>query len=257
MAIVRLQHIGIVVKDFTKAWNRFDQILGMRTRDFRNDQSKGMQHDARVLLGDGCWIHVVFNWNPETRVYRFLEEQGEGLEHIAIETDDIEKDVERLRDQNIPIFEDNIFDANDGYEAFVYPENGIGFTVELIQPHASSWNYPDASRSKPISTKLGVYRAPQLTAVVDDVDEAQERFARCFGLEPRENGVPLGDNCQLRLINDDSSPPRHRGLRRLTLETRTLESDLEYLKKRQVPISPEGVLDAERGVGFEVDLISS
>jgi hypothetical protein len=43
----------------------------------------------------------------------------------------------------------------------------------------------------------------------------------------------------------------------LTLETKTLESDLEYLKKHQVPISPEGVIAPERGVGFEVELISS
>ena len=257
MAIVRLQHIGIVVRDFTRAWNRFDQTLGMRTRDFRDDQSKGMQHDARVLLGNGCWIHVVFNWNPETRVYRFLEQQGEGLEHIAIESDDIERDVGRLREQKIPIFQDKIFDANDGYEAFVYPEDGIGFTVELIQPHASSWNYPDESRSQPVSTKLGIVCAPQLSAVVDDVDKAQDHFTRLFGLESHEDGIPLGDNCRLRLINDDASQPSHHGLRRLTLETKTLESDLEYLKKHQVPISPGGVLDAERGVGFEVELISS
>jgi methylmalonyl-CoA/ethylmalonyl-CoA epimerase len=252
-----LQHIGIVVKDFTEAWNKFDHILGMRPQDFRDDQGKGMQHDARVLLGNDCWIHVVYNWNPQSRVFRFLEDHGEGLEHIAIETDDIEAEVGRLRMQKVPIFEDTIFDANDGYEAFVYPENGIGFTVELIQPHASSWIYPENYRGIPVSAKLGVKRAPRLTAIVDDIGKAKESFSRLFGLESRTADIPLGDNCVLQLINDDSTPPRHRGLSRLALETTTLESDFEVFKRGQVPISPEGVLESERGFGFEIEFVSA
>lgn len=257
MAIVRLQHIGIVVKDFTEAWNKFDKILGMRPQDFRDDQAKGMQHDARVLLGNDCWIHVVYNWNPQSRVFRFLENHGEGLEHIAMETYDIRAEVARLRAQKVPIFEDRIFNANDGYEAFVYPEDSIGFTVELIQPHTPSWVYPETRRRMPVSTKLGIQSAPQLTAVVDDVDKAKEHFAGLFGLQFHENGIPLGDNCLLRLAHDDSTLPRSRGLRRLTFETKTLDDDLAFLKKNQVPISPNGVLEPGGGLGFEIEFISS
>lgn len=257
MAIIRLQHIGIVVRDFTQAWNAFDKILGMRPQDFRDDQGKGMQHDARVLLGNDCWIHIVYNWNPQSRVFRFLEDHGEGLEHIAIETDDIEAAVGRLRKEHVPIFEDRIFNANDGYEAFVYPEDGIGFTVELIQPHASSWMYPEAHRGIPVSTKLGIQCAPQLTAVVDDVGWAKDRFAKLFGLESHENRVQLGDNCLLQLIPHNSSSPCRRGLSRLTLETETLDSDIEMMKKAQVPISPDGVLESKHRLGFEVAFISS
>ena len=30
----------------------------------------------------------------------------------------------------------------DGFEAFVYPDQLPGMTVELIQPHAHSWTFP-------------------------------------------------------------------------------------------------------------------
>ena len=40
------------------------------------------------------------------------------------------------------VWEDRILDANDGYEAFVYPDKLPGLTIELIQSHDRSWYYP-------------------------------------------------------------------------------------------------------------------
>src|SRR5581483_8385575 len=89
VAIVRLQHIGIAVPDLRAACDCFEQLYGLTARDYRNDQGRGMQLDARIVLGNACWLHVVQNWNPESRVYQFLDKQGPGLEHIALQTDNI------------------------------------------------------------------------------------------------------------------------------------------------------------------------
>lgn len=145
MAIVRLQHFGIVVENLQAACEQFEDLSGLKARDFRDDQGKGMQYDARILLGNDTWLHAVQNWNPDSRVNQFLQAHGEGLEHIALETDDIEADVQHLRDLGVPIYMDKIFDANDGFEAFVYPADGVGFTVELIQPHSHSWGYVESA----------------------------------------------------------------------------------------------------------------
>ncbi|MFZ0995578.1 MAG: VOC family protein [Candidatus Dormiibacterota bacterium] len=143
MAIIRLQHIGVAVRDLDAACRKLDDLFGLKARDFRDNQGKGMQRDARILLGNQCWLHLVQNWDTESRVYKFLEEHGEGLEHIALESDDITADVERVKAAGVEVFQKRIFDATDGFEAFIYPEDTAGFTVELIQPHADSWGYPD------------------------------------------------------------------------------------------------------------------
>jgi hypothetical protein len=102
-----------------------------------------MQHDARILFRNQCWLHLVQNWDAESRVNRFLNSRGEGLDHIALQTSSVQADVSHLRERDIPIFRDEIKDANDGYEAFVYPDQLPGMTVELIQPHAHSWSFPE------------------------------------------------------------------------------------------------------------------
>ena len=127
--ILRLQHIGTAHRSHASAAERLRQV-GLEPAELRTDQGRGFQLDSRKLLGNECWLHVVHNWNPEARVCRYLRSRGEGLEHIAIETDDIEGAVARVK-ESAPIFEDRIFHAADGFEAFVYPADACGFTVEV------------------------------------------------------------------------------------------------------------------------------
>ncbi len=141
--LLRLQHLGLVVDDLARAREQFERIFGLVARDFRDDQGQGMQYDARILFPNHCWLHLVQNWDPDSRVNRFLRDRGEGMDHLALQSSDVHADVAHLRARNIPIFNDEIKDANDGFEAFVYPDQLPGMTVELIEPHAHSWTFPD------------------------------------------------------------------------------------------------------------------
>ena len=249
MSIIRLQHIGTAVSDFERVSKTLER-LGLPTRDFRNDQGKGFQHDSRVLLGNECWLHIVHNWNPESRVNQYMNTHGDGLEHLALETDDIEADIERLRKQKIPIFEDKIFDANDGYEAFVFPEHSIGFTIELIQPHVKSWAYPDDARDKAVSPKLGIVRAHSVRANVKDLNIATERFETLFGLKAHSNVINLG-NAELEL--QENQGREH--LTSVTLASQTVTQDMEVLQSFGAKIIGESSFDSE--FGFSVELVSS
>ena len=56
MSFVRLQHIGVVVRDLQVVCDQLDSWFGLRAQDFRDDQGHGMQLDARILLGNECWL---------------------------------------------------------------------------------------------------------------------------------------------------------------------------------------------------------
>ena len=265
--ILRVQHIGMVVRDLRDACDRFEGVLGLPAIDFRDDQGQGMQLDARILLGNECWLHLVQNWNPESRVNRFLRERGEGLEHIALETDDIEADVAHLREIGIGVWEDRILDANDGYEAFVFPDKLPGLTVELIQSHDRSWYYPPEAVGKPVSTSLQLARLQHIGLCVSDLDDACGRFERYFGLVAQDHRSDQGkgmqrdarilfaNQCWLHVVQnwDPESRvnrfvrERGEGLDHIALQTRDVEGDVAGLRERGVPFFEDAIFDTEDG----------
>ena len=252
--ILRLQHIGTAHAGHASAAERL-RLVGLEPAELRTDQGRGFQLDSRKLLGNECWLHVVHNWNPEARVCQYLRTVGEGLEHIAIETDDIEGAVARVK-ESAPIFEDRIFPAADGFEAFVYPDDACGFTVELIQPHASSWNWPDPPPVR-VSPLLSVTHLAEVVAGSPDPEAAGRRFQELFDV-PFEsaNGdgviVPFPNACRLRFA---PGPP---GLRALVLETPDLEADRRALEAAGTPAEAAPDADELRvpasATGFEIQL---
>lgn len=228
--ILRLQHIGTAHRSHASAAERLRQV-GLEPAELRTDQGRGFQLDSRKLLGNECWLHVVHNWNPEARVCQYLRRQGEGLEHIAVETDDIEGAVARVK-ESAPIFEDRIFHAADGFEAFVYPEDACGFTVELIQPHASSWNWPDPPPER-VSPTLSVTHLAEVVAGAADPEAAGRRFEELFDVGFEMDGasarVGFRNNCVLRF---QAGQP---GLRSLMFETADLDADSRALEEAGTP----------------------
>jgi len=141
--VLGLQHIGVAVEDIKAASDAFERLFELAPRELRDDQHGGEQLDMMIEPGnDRLWLHVTQSWGPQARVRHFLDQVGEGLEHLCIEVDDIREAVIRVTDSGVPIHEHKIFtNRPDGFEAFVYPEHSTGVTIELIEPYPTSRGY--------------------------------------------------------------------------------------------------------------------
>ena len=141
--VLGLQHIGVAIPDLEEASDLFKRLFDLEARELRTDQHGGEQKDAMIEVGnDRLWLHVTESWGENARVRQFLDEKGEGLEHLCIEVADIREAVVRVTGQDVPIFEHKIFtNRPDGFEAFVYPEHSTGVTIELIEPYPTSRGY--------------------------------------------------------------------------------------------------------------------
>ena len=264
--IIQLQHVGLAVENLQQFSNDFEKLFGLRALDLRKDQGRGFQLDARVMFSNGCWLHAVQNWNPESRVNKFLRAHGEGLEHIALETDDIEGEVAHLRRLGVPLYQDQIFNAADGFEAFVYPEDAIGFTVELIQPHATSWRFDAAKVTNP-----NVLGLQHIGLAVKNVAGAAERFENLFRVkagelrtdqhygEQRDVMIPMG-NDRLWLHAVEPHAPGHRvrqfmdwhgeGLEHICIEVADIRQAVWLAKQAGVPLEQNKIY-LDRADGFE------
>jgi catechol 2,3-dioxygenase-like lactoylglutathione lyase family enzyme len=141
--VLGLQHIGVAVRDLEQTCEQFGRILDLNASDLRTDQHGGEQKDIMIEPGnDRLWFHVTQSWGENARVHQFLEEKGEGLEHLCIEVADIRTAVNRVTGAGVPLFNHKIFtNRPDGFEAFIYPEHSTGVTIELIEPYPTSRGY--------------------------------------------------------------------------------------------------------------------
>jgi methylmalonyl-CoA/ethylmalonyl-CoA epimerase len=141
--VLGLQHIGLAVRDLEATCAAFERLFDLKAGDLRTDQHGGEQKDVMIEPGnDRLWLHVTESWGENARVRQFLDDKGEGLEHLCFEVDDIRKAVKRVTSRGVPLHDHKIFSNRpDGFEAFVYPEHSTGVTVELIEPYPTSRGY--------------------------------------------------------------------------------------------------------------------
>ena len=179
--IIRLQHVGLAVENLATVAGTWPRLFGLQAVDARPGLDGGMRSEARIMLPNACWLQIVQDRRSGSRVGRFLAAHGEGLEHIALETDDIEAEVAHLREMEVSIAEGAIVDTPDGRLATVDGSDAIGFAVELIQPHPGGWRFEPSGVTNP-----NVLGLQHIGLALRDSDSAVARFEALFGLKPTE-----------------------------------------------------------------------
>jgi methylmalonyl-CoA/ethylmalonyl-CoA epimerase len=150
VGVLGLQHVGVAVPNLDEACHLFKRCLDLETREIRTDQHGGEQKDGMIEPGnDRLWLHLTESWGSNARVRQFVEEKGPGLEHLCIEVCDIRDAVQRAIGQGIAVHDHRIFtDREDGFEAFIYPEQSDCVTIELIEPFPTSRGYRVRTRCR-------------------------------------------------------------------------------------------------------------
>ncbi|HCK21724.1 MAG TPA: methylmalonyl-CoA epimerase, partial [Bacteroidetes bacterium] len=70
-----------------------------------------------------------------------IEKRGEGIHHIAFAVDDIEAEMQRMRDEGFQLLHDKPLQGADGKViCFLHPKSTNGVLVELCMDAPSSDN---------------------------------------------------------------------------------------------------------------------
>lgn len=264
--ILRLNHIGIAVESLDNAITTYSNLFGYIASDIRNDQEHGAQLDARIMMPNQTWLHLVENHDANSLTNKFLQEHGEGLDHAALETDDIELEIAHLKALGVNIYQNKVFESSEGKHAYILAKDAIGFNVELIQPskRALRWN-PDKI-SNPNLKGL-----QHIGVAVTNVKESTAKFRDLFRIEARGLRTDQHYGTQLDMMiepgNDrlwfhlvESTDPENRvtqfmakhgeGLEHLCIEVDDIRRAVKTVKKAGVPLFMHKIF-LDRDDGFE------
>ena len=77
-------------------------------------------------------IELLESTDPDGVIARFIEKKGEGLHHIAFEVGDIEKEMERLKQEGFVLLSDKPKPGADNkLVCFLHPKHTNGVLIEL------------------------------------------------------------------------------------------------------------------------------
>jgi methylmalonyl-CoA/ethylmalonyl-CoA epimerase len=72
--------------------------------------------------------------SPDGPVARFIEKRGEGIQHLAIQVDNLEKAIEELKGKGIRLIDEQPRTGASGSRiAFLHPKSTFGVLIELTE----------------------------------------------------------------------------------------------------------------------------
>jgi methylmalonyl-CoA/ethylmalonyl-CoA epimerase len=129
----KINHIGIAVNSLADQIPFYRDILGLQeagTEEVPDQQVKV----AMFYVGE-VKIELLEPTTEESPIARFLEKKGDGIHHIAYETDDIEGTLAALKQQEVRLIDEEPREGAHGTRiAFLHPKSSGKVLTEICQP---------------------------------------------------------------------------------------------------------------------------
>jgi len=124
----RLDHVAVAIKNIDEAARKFRE-LGLRVSDPIVVEEQGVK--VVMVMLSNTKIELLEPLGPETTVAKFIEKRGEGIHHIAIEVDDINKFINIAKNAGLTITGEPSRGA-EGIVTFIHPKSLHGILLELV-----------------------------------------------------------------------------------------------------------------------------
>jgi len=128
----KVEHIGIAVKDFAISIPLFENLLNVPCYKQETVESENV-NTAFFKLGE-TKIELLQSTNSDGVIAKFIEKKGEGIHHLAFDTDNILAEVERLKKAGFTLLNETPKEGADNkLVCFLHPKSTNGVLIELCQ----------------------------------------------------------------------------------------------------------------------------
>ena len=126
---MKIDHIAIAVNDVEASAKVYQKALGIDKIEFETVASEGVK--VAIIPMENGRIELIQPTNDDSPIKKFLEKKGPGLHHMALETDNIEGEVERMEGCGVQ-FLGKVRPGSAGTKVtFIHPKSLEGVLAEL------------------------------------------------------------------------------------------------------------------------------
>ncbi len=129
---MKINHLGIATKGIDEALKFWENALGLENvhTEVVADQKVRV---AMLPIGE-IRIELLEPTSEDSPIQKFLEKRGGGIHHIAIEVENIEEALAKLKREGMRLIDEKPRIGAEGcLVAFVHPSSANGVLLELVQ----------------------------------------------------------------------------------------------------------------------------
>lgn len=130
--IKKIAHIGIAVKNLEETLPFYRDVLKMSVEAIEVVDSEKVKV-AFLKVGE-THLELLEPMDETSPIQAFIDKRGEGIHHIALEVDNINKRLEDMRENGIKLINEEPKDgAGNAKVAFLHPRSTNGVLYELCE----------------------------------------------------------------------------------------------------------------------------
>jgi methylmalonyl-CoA epimerase len=129
---MKLDHIGIAVKDLEESMKLYGELLGFKV----SPPEEIPDRQVRISFVDvgGANVELLVPTSPESAIAKFLEKRGPGIHHLCYRVDDVNAKLEELKKAGVRLIDEKARPgAHNTMVAFIHPASAGGVLTELAQ----------------------------------------------------------------------------------------------------------------------------
>ena len=132
MNVTRVDHIGIAVKNLDEMIKWYEDTLGVKAHGTEIVEEQKVKV-AFLPIGESE-LELLEDTTGDGAVAKFIEKNGEGIQHIALRVDNIEETLVELKAKEVRLIDQTPrYGAGNASIAFVHPKATHGILLELCE----------------------------------------------------------------------------------------------------------------------------
>lgn len=130
--MLKIEHIGIAVKELQTSIPLFEKLLNSPC--YKTESVATEQVNTAFFKKGATKIELLESSTPDGVIARYIEKKGEGMHHIAFDVEDIQAEMERLKQEGFVLLNEQPKNGADNkLVCFLHPKGTNGVLVELCQ----------------------------------------------------------------------------------------------------------------------------